>query len=246
MKFSTVSKSSTVQGVKCLIYAGSGDGKSVLTATLPAPIMISAEAGILSLRRNNLVKIFGPDDPSICYDMPLIEISTVEDLSDAYNWCYSSKEAAGIESVALDSITEIAEVVLANAKMLVKDPRQAYGELIDKMEMLVRSFRDLPGKNVALLAKMEPQKDEFTGVVKYVPSMPGAKLSNKLPYYFDEVFRLGVGKAPDGTQYRFLQTQPDLQYVAKDRSGALDPIEEPHLGKIFTKIMSESAVSEAA
>jgi hypothetical protein len=245
MKFTTVSQLSIMHGIKGLVYGGSGVGKSVLTATLPAPIMISAEAGVLSLRKANLERIFGISNPSITYDMPVIPITSVEDLGDAYQWASDSAEARSFQSIALDSISEIAEVVLSNAKRQVKDPRQAYGELIDKMEMLVRAFRDLSGKNVILISKMEPQKDEFTGVVKYVPSMPGAKLSNKLPYFFDEVFRLGINKASDGTQYRFLQTQPDLQYEAKDRSGTLDAIEEPHLGKIFYKINAESMEAAA-
>ena len=139
----------------------------------------------------------------------------------------------------MDSISEIAEVVLNNAKRQVKDPRQAYGELIEKMETLIRFFRDIPEKNVYFAAKMEPQKDELTGVVKYMPSMPGSKLGVKLPYFFDEVFRLGINKDQQGNMFRFLQTQPDIQYEAKDRSGALAPMEAPILSAIFAKILGQ-------
>ena len=69
--------------------------------------------------------------------------------------------------------------------------------------------------------------------------MPGSKLGNQLPFFFDEVFRLGVNKDQQGNSFRFLKTQPDLQYEAKDRSGALDPMEAPILGAIFQKIMSQ-------
>jgi hypothetical protein len=89
-----------------------------------------------------------------------------------------------------------------------------------------------------MVAKMEPTKDELTGVVKYGPAMPGSKLAVKLPYFFDEVFRMGTNKTPQGVEYRFLQTQPDLQYEAKDRSGCLDPIEPPNLANIFNKMLS--------
>jgi hypothetical protein len=68
--------------------------------------------------------------------------------------------------------------------------------------------------------------------------MPGSKLGPKLPYFFDEVFRIGINKTPQGEQYRFLQTQPDIQYDAKDRSGSLDILEVPFLGSIFNKILS--------
>jgi hypothetical protein len=170
--------------------------------------------------------------------MPIITIKTADDLRDVHLWCLQSAEAKNFQSIGLDSITEIGEVVLNNAKAQVKDPRQAYGELIEKMETAIRAFRDLPGKNVLVSAKMEPMKDELSGVVKYGPSMPGAKLGPKLPYFFDEVFRLGISKDPQGKEFRFLQTQPDLQYEAKDRSGSLSMAEAPHLGYIFNKILN--------
>jgi hypothetical protein len=34
-----------------------------------------------------------------------------------------------------------------------------------------------------------------------------------------------------------LQTQPDLQFEAKDRSGALSPVETPVLSAVFAKIL---------
>lgn len=237
LNFTTAQDASTVGGVKVLCYGPAGAGKTVLLATAPAPLLISAESGALSLRQANLERLFGVGNPHICYNMPMIEIKTVEDLADAYTWVSTSPQAQQFQTIGMDSITEIGEVVLNNAKRQVKDPRQAYGELIEKMESLIRLFRDLPGRNVVITAKMAPTKDELSGVVKYGPSMPGAKLANNLPYFFDEVFRLGVGQTPQGEKYRFLQTQPDLQYEAKDRSGALAPMEAPVLSAIFAKIL---------
>jgi len=223
-------------GIKVMVYGRAGVGKTVLTATLPYPILISAESGALSLKQANLERLFGVGNPTITYNMPMIEISSVEDLRSAYEWCANSKEASQFQSVALDSLSEIAEVVLNNARRQVKDPRQAYGEVIEKMETVIRSFRDLQGKHVCMITKQEPTKDEMTGVVKYGPSMPGNKLGHKVPYFFDEVFRLGVNQTPQGESYRFLQTQPDLQHEAKDRSGALAPLEIPNMSAIFQKI----------
>lgn len=237
LNFTTAENASHAAGVKSCVYGGSGTGKTVLMATLPAPVLISAEAGALSLKQANLERIYGVGNPYITYNMPIIEVRNVDDLRDAHSWCIQSNEARQFASVGLDSISEIMEVILNNAKRQVKDPRQAYGELIEKGETLIREFRDVPGKNVLVAAKMEPSKDELTGVIKYGPAMPGAKLGNKLPYFFDEVFRLGIGQTPQGEKYRFLQTQPDLQYEAKDRSGALDPVEAPIMSAIFAKIL---------
>lgn len=237
LQFTTAEAATQMSGVKTMVYGGAGAGKTVLLATAPAPLLISAESGALSLRKANLERLYGVGNPFITYNMPMIEVTTVQDLTDAYNWCAGSNEARQFATVGMDSISEIGEVVLNNAKRQVKDPRQAYGELIEKMETLIRLFRDLPGRNVVITAKMEPTKDELTGVVKYGPAMPGAKLANKLPYFFDEVFRLGVGQTPQGEKYRFLQTQPDLQFEAKDRSGALAPVEAPILSAVFNKIL---------
>jgi hypothetical protein len=221
LKFSTTAEEGRLHGVKILVYSEAGAGKTVLASTAPNPLIISAEAGLLSLRDT---------------DIPVIVVHSIEDLNEAYEWCTKSPEAAQFDTICLDSITEIAEVVLATAKRLAKDPRQAYGEMQEKMTTLVKAFRDIQGKHVYMSAKMEPQKDEMTGIVKYSPSMPGTKLGPQLPYLFDEVFRLGVGKNDEGQFFRYLQTNPDLQYVAKDRSGALGTWEQPNLSEIITKI----------
>jgi len=239
LEFTTAEQASSRAGVKALIYGLAGTGKTVLSATTPAPLVLSAESGLLSLKKKNLERLFGVGIEGICYNVPVIQIRTVEDLTEAYNWCLQSAEAKQFKTVNIDSLSEIGEQVLNNAKRQVKDPRQAYGELIEKMETVIRLFRDLPDKNVVMSAKMEPSKDELSGITRYGPAMPGSKLGQKLPYFFDEVFRLGINKATDGTTYRFLQTQPDLQYEAKDRSGSLVTIEPPNLTYIFNKILGD-------
>lgn len=221
----TTTDQSVNNGVKCLVYGDSGAGKTVLCRTAPAPIIISAESGLLSLRG---VRI------------PVIQIKTVQDLEEAYRWCFSAAEAKQFQTVCVDSISEIAEVVLANAKPQVKDPRQAYGAMQEQMIALIRAFRDLPARHVYVAAKQALLKDEMTGLVTYGPSMPGTKVGPQMPYYFDEVFHLGVGRTQQGESYRYLLTQKDMQHVAKDRSGALAPVETPDLNAVFTKIMEQT------
>lgn len=223
IKFTTTNQAATVHGVKVLVYGDSGVGKTVLCGTAPNPFLISAESGVLSLRR---------------MQMPMATVVTIEDLEEVGDWCYRSREAQQFQTICLDSISEIAETVLGRAKITNKDPRQAYGELITQMERIIRYFRDLPGKHVYFSAKMEPMKDELTGIVRYMPSMPGSKLGPKLPFFFDEVLRLAIGKSATGETYRFLQTQPDLQNSAKDRSGSLAAVEPPNLTHIFNKIIN--------
>ncbi|WII71735.1 ATP-binding protein [Bdellovibrio sp. 22V] len=224
-----------------MVFGRSGMGKTMLAATLPQPIIISAESGLLSLSRENIVRIYGEGAWGVNYDpINVIKIKTMQDLATALTWCKDPNNHQYFQSIMLDSLTELAEVVLKNAKGLVKDPRQAYGALLEEMMDGARQFRDIPNKHVVLVCKEEQFKDELTGSNRMGPMMPGTKLSAQLPYLVDEVFALRMGRAPDGSKYRYIQTQPDMQYEAKDRSGRLAEAEFPHMGMIFNKILGVS------
>ena len=211
-------------GVKVLVYGGAGSGKTTLIGTLPDPVIISAEAGLLSLSS---------------LDIPYIEVTDMDSLKEAFSYITSSKDAQQFRSVALDSISEIAEVVLNAEKKNTKDPRQAYGALQEQMTDLIRSFRDITGKNVYMSAKMEKQQDE-SGRILYGPSMPGNKLGQMLPYFFDEVLALRVEKDEDGKPQRALMCDSDGLWSAKDRSGKLDPWEMADISYVINKIAGKT------
>ena len=207
-------------GVKVLVYGQAGAGKTSLIKTLPSPIVLSAEGGLLSIQDA---------------DLPFIEIASMTDLQEAYKWLTESDDAKAYKSVALDSISEIAEVVLNAEKKATKDPRQAYGAMQEQMADIIRAFRDLPGRHVYMSAKLEKTQDEM-GRVLYAPSMPGNKTGQALPYFFDEVLALRVEKDGEGNTQRALMCDSDGLWLAKDRSGKLDMWEAPDLGAIIAKM----------
>ena len=206
-------------GVKLLVYGQSGAGKTSLIPTLPDPIVLSAEGGLLSIQDA---------------DLPYIEIASMDDLKEAFEWM-STPEGLKFKSVALDSISEIAEVVLNHEKKIAKDPRQAYGAMQEQMADIIRAFRDLPGRHVYMSAKLEKSTDEM-GRILYAPSMPGNKTGQSLPYFFDEVLALRVEKDADGNTQRAIMCDSDGLWLAKDRSGKLGAWEAPDLGEIIAKI----------
>lgn len=214
----------TAGNVKLLVYGQAGAGKTSLIPTLPTPMVLSAEGGLLSISD---------------HDIPFVEVSDLATLHEAYHWAAKSEEAGEYESVCLDSISEIGETVLAAEMKRAKDPRQAYGEMQHQMGELIRAFRDLPAKHVYFTAKMEKSQDE-QGRMLYAPSMPGNKTGQALPYFFDEVLALRVEKDAEGVAKRALQCDTDGLWQAKDRSGRLDTWELPDLGAIIRKIRGEA------
>lgn len=221
--FSTT-KNARKNGVKVLVYGKPGTGKTVLCSTAPKPIILSAESGLLSLRHA---------------DIPVINIDSFEALEEAYEWVLTNEKAKQFDTICLDSISEIAEIVLADSKLGKIDVRQAYVELQDKTIGIIKKFRDLEGKNVYFSAKEAKLINQKTGEITYLPMMPGTKLGDAIPYLFDEVFNIGIYINEQSERKHFLRTLDNGQYFARDRSGILNEIEETNLSKIFDKINAE-------
>lgn len=213
--YTTTDKSSSF--VKSLVYGRSGIGKTRLIKTAPKPIIISAESGLLSLAGSNI---------------KAIEIETVEDLEDAFDFV-KGKKGKSFETVCIDSITDIAETVLTERKKVAKDPRKAYGEMQEIMSEQIKKFRDLKNKHVYMTAKQRLPKDSDELICA---SMPGTTMTQNLPYLFDEVFALRIFENDEGEERIVLQTKIDFEYDCKDRSGALKKFESLDLSKIFNKI----------
>lgn len=220
MAIKIISTNKSAGSVKAIIYGESGVGKTMLAGTARVPLILSAEAGLLSLSDKNIDSV---------------EIKTPEDIMEMYEFITESEDAKKYETIVLDSITEIAQVYLGVLKSKHKDPRAAYGELNDDLSKLIRAFRDISHKHVYFIAKSAKIEDE-SGISINRPVMPGKSLLNDLPYNFDLCMALRIGKTEDGDTYRYLQTAAQPQYICKDRSGCLDDVEEPDLGKIFNKI----------
>lgn len=230
MEIKSIKDATRTQGVKICVYGFAGAGKTRLLATLPGKgLVASAEAGLLSI---SSVEAAGQVD--------VAEVTSLDDLRDVYRLL--SQPAHGYAWAALDSISEIAEVVLASEKKKTKDPRQAYGALIDEMGSIMRGFRDLPGIDLYFSAKAERVKDDESGRVQVQLMLPGAKLAQSIPYLFDEVFHLVVLEDKStGEVTRWLQTRRDARSDCKDRSGKLEPFEPADLGAVIAKIKTPLA-----
>jgi hypothetical protein len=88
---------------------------------------------------------------------------------------------------------------------------------------------------------LEEKLDDFARRL-FVPQIDGAKTANELPGIVDEVVTLAQIPDENGPPYRgfVCQTLNPWGFPAKDRSGRLDLIEPPNLGRLMAKIRGDA------
>ena len=213
------------QGLKILLYGAAGSGKTVTCATTgESTLIISAEAGLLSIK----------DAPG---DIKIVEVSTSAQVEEVLDYLEQKGTPAW---VCIDSISEIGEIVLAEEMSKTKNGIKAYGELAIIMTALVKRFRALHC-NVVMTAKLERTKDDTGGTLLFGPAMPGQRMSQALPYFFDLVCAMRIGPHPKDSKkiLRELQTNHVGQWDAKDRSGKLGIFEPQNLAELKKKILGK-------
>jgi len=165
-------------------------------------------------------------------------------------------QLAKYDTYFVDSLTVLSRMCLAwcktqpaafSEKTGKPDTRGAYGLLGTEMIGALTHLQHVRDKHVIYVCILEERLDDFNRRI-YQLQLEGAKTSAELPGVLDEVITLAILKMEDGTPYRAFVTGADNTwgFPSKDRSGRLDPIEEPHLGKLIAKCLGHDAVARPA
>jgi adenylate kinase family enzyme len=94
-----------MQGAKILVFGASGAGKTTLCATAPGKtLIISMEAGLLSIKDKD--------------NVTAIEVKEASEIEEIAQLLESGK--LDYDTVCLDSVTEMSEILLASEKLEVK------------------------------------------------------------------------------------------------------------------------------
>ena len=246
------------RGVKGTIFGKSGIGKTSLLWTLdPATtLFIDLEAGDLAIEgwsgdsvrprtwaecRDFAVFIGGPNpalrddqvysdahyaavcerfgDPTALYRYHTVFIDSITVAGRlCFQWCKGQPEAF-------------------SDKTGKPDVRGAYGLHGREMIAWLTHLQHTRAKNVWFVGILDEKLDDFNRRI-FQPQIDGSKTGLELPGIVDEVLTMAEIKDDSGTPYRAFvcQTINSWNFPAKDRSGRLDLIEEPHLGRLMAKI----------
>ena len=194
-------------GVKVLLYANSGFGKTTQLGTLEGKTLIlSAESGLLVLKDK---------------DIDVIDITSIQTLGEVYVALASGELV--YDNVGIDSLTEIGEMIVSELleDEYYSDPSNAFvlwKEYSKRMMNICKRFRDLKGVNVVLTSLSEPV--DSNGTMKYLPQIPAKKVQTKLVSLFDEVYYGTMDK--DGK--RIVHTRSSNIFDAKSRANVADKI----------------------
>lgn len=209
-------------GVKCVLFGGPGSGKTPLLNSAPRPVLCVTEPGLLSMRNSSI---------------PTWEAYTRDKILEFCDWLFRSPEAKNFDTVAFDSVSQIAELILTdelNPKKN-KDGRAAYGKMSIAVMEIANALYYLPNKHICLIAKQGTE--DGTGLKK--PFFPGQDLNVKIPHLYDEILHLGLNTVPGvNGPIKAIRTLQNFEVMARDRSGRLAELEPPDLTLLFNKAMS--------
>lgn len=216
-------------GVKILLFAESGFGKTTALGTLEGTtLVLSLESGLLVLRDK---------------DIDTIHIDNLDTLGEVYMDIKEGK--LEYDNICVDSLSEIGELFIndleadeyyGNASNVFK----LFGEYTRRMTKMTKAFRDLKC-NVILTALAESV--EANGLTTKLPMIPAKKAQAKLISLFDEVY-YGATK---GEGDRIIHTEDGTGFRAKSRAGIFGREIDVTAGKDGSKTLGEmvSTISES-
>jgi len=246
--------------IKGVIFGGSGIGKTSLLRTLDpkTTLALDLEAGMLAVEdwggdsiqirdwetaRNFACWIGGPN-PAMRPDQPYSPAHYEHVCGEAMFGAPSFMDK--YETVFIDSITVAGRLCLQwskgqpqafSEKTGKPDTRGAYGLHGQELVGWLTQFQHTPGKNIWFVGILDKKKDDFERTF-FQPQIDGGKAGLELPGVVDQVISMSeVDFGEQGKHRAFVcHTINQWGYPAKDRSGRLECVEEPHLGKLMAKI----------
>ena len=205
-------------GFKSIIYGPPGSAKTPLLNTAPRPLLLATEPGLLSLRGSTI--------PTFC-------AFTSAAIDDFFKWFFNSNETKKFDTIGVDSISQLAEIYLTDAKKSNKHGMKAYGEMEERTYAQLKGLYFTQHKHTYLIAKEEIINDNGAQIRR--PHFPGKALGIKVPHDYDAILRLAMHNVPGVGQKLAFRCVGSLEEMARNRTGTLSEFEPPNFSELVRK-----------
>lgn len=246
------------KGIKGCIFGKSGIGKTSLLWTMPAEttLFFDLEAGDLAIEGwqgdtirprtwqecRDFAVFIGGANPSLRDDQPYSPAHYAAVCERYGNPAALDK----YDTIFIDSITVAGRLCFNwckgqpqafSEKTGKPDTRGAYGLHGQEMIGWLTHLQHTRGKNIWFVGILDEKLDDFNRRV-YQPQIEGSKTGLELPGIVDQVITMAEMPTESGTSFRafICHTLNEQGFPAKDRSGRLELMEEPHLGRLMEKV----------
>jgi len=202
-------KDISLAGIKLKImdYGKSGTGKTTFACTFPTPYIFDWDRGMLSQR--------GKD----------VEYETCTDYTRFLSNLNKVTKDDVHETIVIDSVTILEKAMMQHILLLnnrTEPTIHEWGRLVDSMVQLLIQLTKID-KHVVVVAHEQMVQDELTQAVEILPLIVGKKLPGQIPLWFDEVYRMEMGKDTAGNPCSIAHTVGTQKFCAKSRLGVLEP-----------------------
>lgn len=223
------------KGAKIALYGPPGTGKTPMATQIERGCFFAVERGLMSA--------IGSQMPGWAINFEADARTKVKQIKDFFSWWLGPpSNTSGLDTLIIDSVTQIANLILEDCESRTSHGLKAYGMMMKDVLTLIDALNNQVSKNIVMLCQCQYEERTIqqglttTQIKVAMPAFPGQKLPPKAMHDIDIILYAHKTSVPGVGETTALLTSEAPYAQARDRSGTLDRLEPPNLNTIIQKI----------